>query len=178
MQRVCYIYHMARQKKDSIDDLLDAPKAPESPPLPPLSAEVQQALTQLPSRKAAFVLNVASGMIPTDALLKAGWDMKRSVAGATASRLLSADPLVKDALAVIKADMAQRAEYDFNKFMGEMNEAMQFAKDTKNATALVRAIELKGKASGHIVERVDQRNVNAGFSIQIAGVEPPKVVNG
>lgn len=169
---------MPRNKKESIDDLLEGPKEPESQALPPLSAEVQQALAKLPTKKAAFVLNVAAGMLPADALLKAGWDQKRTVAGSTASRLLREDEAVKDAVAAIKADMAKRAEYDFDKFIMEMNEAMEFAKLTKNATALVRAIELKGKASGHIVERVDQRNVNAGFSIQIAGVEPPKVLNG
>lgn len=175
---VCYIYNMPRNKKESIDDLLEGQKEPEAQALPPLSAEVQQALAKLPTKKAAFVLNVAAGMLPADALLKAGWDQKRTVAGSTASRLLREDEAVKDAVAAIKADMAKRAEYDFDKFIAEMNEAMDFAKTTKNATALVRAIELKGKASGHIVERVDQRNVNAGFSIQIAGVEPPKVLNG
>ena len=82
-----------------------------------------------------------------------------------------------DAVAAIKADMAKRAEYDFDKFMVEMNAAMDFAKETKNATALVRAIELKGKASGHIVERVDSRVQQAGFSLVVAGVAPPRPVN-
>lgn len=157
------------KNKDSVEDLLGETQA-----LPPMSAEVQQALAQLPTKKAAFVLNVAAGMIPADALLKAGWQMKRTVAGSTASRLLREDAAVMDAVAAIKADMAKRADYDFDKFMGEMNEAMQFAKDTKNATALVRAIELKGKASGHIVERVDSRTQVSGFSLVVAGVAPPR----
>lgn len=169
---------MPRKKKDSIDDLLDSPKEPENQAMPTLSAEVQQALAQLPTKKAAFVLNVAAGLLPVDALLKAGWDMKRTTAQSTASRLLREDAAVMDAVAAIKADMAKRAEYDFNKFMVEMNEAMQFAKDTKNATALVRAIELKGKASGHIVDRVDSRVQTAGFSLVVEGVAPPRPVNG
>lgn len=174
---VCYIYNMSRNKKESIDDLLEGPKEPEAQALPPLSAEVQQALAKLPTKKAAFVLNVAAGMVPADALLKAGWDQKRTVAGSTASRLLREDEAVKDAVAAIKADMAKRAEYDFDKFIAEMNEAMDFAKTTKNATALVRAIELKGKASGHIVERVDQRTQTSGFSLVVAGVAPPRPIN-
>lgn len=168
---------MSSNKKDSIDDLLEGPKEPESQALPTLSAEVQQALAKLPTKKSAFVLNVAAGMLPADALLKAGWDMKRTTAQSTASRMLREDDAVKDAVAAIKADMAKRAEYDFDKFMAEMNEAMTFAKDTKNATALVRAIELKGKASGHIVERVDQRTQASGFSLVVAGVAPPRPVS-
>ena len=58
--------------------------------------------------------------------------------------------------------------------MAELDAAVAFAIKTENATAYVRAVELKGKASGHIVDRVDQRNVTAGFQIQIAGVEPPR----
>lgn len=168
---------MARNKKDSIDDLLEVEKPQETQALPTLSAEVQQALAKLPTKKAAFVLNVAAGMLPADALLKAGWQMTRLVAGSTASRLLREDEAVKDAVAAIKADMAKRAEYDFDKFIAEMNDAMQFAKDTKNATALVRAVELKGKASGHIVERVDQRTQASGFSLVVAGVAPPRPVS-
>jgi hypothetical protein len=168
---------MARKKAESIDDLLEADKPQETKAQPTLSAEVQQALAKLPTKKAAFVLNVAAGMIPADALLEAGWQMKRTVAGSTASRLLREDEAVKDAVAAIKADMAKRAEYDFAKFMVEMNEAMQFAKDTKNATALVRAIELKGKASGHIVDRVDSRVQTAGFSLVVEGVAPPRPVS-
>ena len=173
---------MARAKKpDSIDDLLgDKPTQPaqENSVLPSLSAEIQQALAQLPSRKAAFVLNVAAGMVPADALLKAGWAMTRNTANSTASRLLREDEAVKDAVAAIKADLAKKAEYDFNKFMVEMNGAMDFAKKTNNATALVRAIELKGKASGHIVDRVDSRVQTAGFSLVVEGVAPPRPVNG
>lgn len=167
---------MARNKKDSIDDLLED-KPEESSALPPLSAEVQQALAKLPTKKAAFVLNVAAGMLPADALLKAGWDQKRTTAGSTASRMLREDEAVKDAVAAIKADMAKRAEYDFDKFIDEMNDAMDFAKKTSNATALVRAIELKGKASGHIVERVDSRVQTAGFSLVVAGVAPPRPIS-
>lgn len=168
---------MPRNKKESIDDLLEGPKEPEAQSTTQLSAEVQQALAKLPTKKAAFVLNVVAGMLPADALLKAGWDMNRNTAGSTANRMLREDEAVKDAVAVIKADMAKRAEYSFDKFIDEMNAAMEFAKFTKNATALVRAIELKGKASGHIVERVDQRTQASGFSLVVAGVAPPKAIN-
>ena len=178
MTLCCYSSNMTKKKTESIDDLLgDAP--PKNVPAPSQhSAEVQQALAALPTKKAKFVLNVASGMVPADALVEAGWECSRKTATSTAGRLLREDEQVKDALNIIKADLALRAEYSFNSFIAEMDSAMEFARETKNATALVRAIELKGKASGHIVERVDQRNMNAGFQLMVTGVEPPKAGNG
>jgi hypothetical protein len=142
------------------------------------SAEVQQALSELPTRKAKFILNVAAGMTPIEALLAAGWQASHTVAKTTANKILRDDEPAKNALTLIKLELAKKAEYGFEKFMAEMNDAIRFAKSTNNATALVRAIELKGKASGHIVDRVDTRSVSTGFSIQIAGVEPPKVIDG
>lgn len=155
---------------ESIDDLL-------GDEVPQHSAEVQQALNKLPTKKARFVLNVAAGKPPADALLDAGWHCARTTATSTAGRMLREDEAVKDALNLIKADLAKRAEYSFNAFIDEMNSAMEFAKSTKNATALVRAIELKGKASGHIVERVDSRTQAVGFSLVVAGVAPPRPVS-
>ena len=173
----CYYSNMAK-KKESIDDLLADPPPKNVPAPSQHSAEVQQALAALPTKKAKFVLNVAAGMVPADALVEAGWECSRKTATSTAGRLLREDEQVKDALNIIKADLALRAEYSFNSFIAEMDSAMEFARETKNATALVRAIELKGKASGHIDERVDQRNMNAGFQLMVTGVEPPKAGNG
>jgi len=142
-----------------------------------LPAEVMQALAKLNPKKAAFVMNLAGGMGQADALLRAGWKCSRKSASVTANRILKEDTDVADALHVMRADLAKRAEYNFEKFMDEMNEAIEFAKDTKNATALVRAVELKGKASGHLVERIDQRVSKTGFQLVVQGVEPPKVVS-
>lgn len=185
MQLFCYIYNMPRNK----EDLLGTPPAQalipqpgveqQNTPLAPQSAEVQEALAQLSPEKAAFVLAVCSGSSPADALFSTGWTGKRTTATSTAGRWLREDEAVKDAIAVIKADMAKRAEYDFNKFIAELDEAIAFAIKTENATAYVRAVELKGKASGHIVDKVDQRfAAGGGFSLVIAGVKPPKNADG
>lgn len=185
MQRFCYFYIMTRDK----EDLLGAPPTQalvpqpgidqQNTPLAPQSAEVQEALSRLSPEKAAFVLAVCSGSIPADALYSTGWTGKRTTATSTAGRWLREDEAVKDAVAVIKADMAKRAEYDFNEFIAELDEAIAFAIKTENATAYVRAVELKGKASGHIVDKVDQRfAAGGGFSLVIAGVKPPKNADG
>ena len=164
------------KKNESIDDLLGP--APALPPLDVVSysAEVLQALSVLTPQHAAFVTALAGGAKPVDAYMSAGYSANRQTASKSAYRLM-ADPAVAHALTMLKADLAKRAAYDFDAFIAELDKAVAFAIETSNATAYVRAVELKGKASGHIVDRVDQRNVNAGFQIQIAGVEPPKPNN-
>ena len=137
------------------------------------SVEVKMALDRLSPRKAKFVLNVCAGMKPVDALLDAGCQSKRHIAITMANRMLRKDEKVKDAIAIIRSEMVKKSEYSFDKFMDELNEALVFAKETKNATALVRGIELKGKASGHIVERIDQKTQSTGFQLVVAGVAPP-----
>ena len=163
------------KKKESIDDLLGTAPAPAPLPLSTVSysAEVLQALAELTPQHVAFVTSVAGGAKPADAYMSAGYSANRQTASKSAYRLL-ADPAVDHALTMLKADLAKRAAYDFDAFIAELDAAVAFAIKTENATAYVRAVELKGKASGHIVDRVDQRNVTAGFQIQIAGVEPPR----
>jgi phage terminase small subunit len=150
------------------------PTAPDINQPQQFSAEVQAALAKLNPRKAQFVLNVISGLNQTEALIQAGWKCSRKVANSTASHLLREDEDVRAAMDILRLDMVKRAEYSFDKFMNELNDSIAFARATKNATALVRAVELKGKASGHIVDRVDTRNLNAGFSINIRGVDDEK----
>jgi hypothetical protein len=109
-------------------------------------------------------------------LLHAGWKCARKTATSTAARILREDQDVQNALQLIRGDLAKRAAYNFDKFMNELDKAIDFAINTKNATAYVRAVELKGKSSGHLVERVDQRVAQAGYALVIQGVEPPKTV--
>ena len=163
-------------KKESIDDLLGP--AAEATPQSAInalsySAEVMQALSALTPQHVTFITAVAGGAKPGDAYAAAGYTASRKNAASGAYRLLS-DPEVSNALNFLKADLAKRAAYDFDAFIQELDAAIAFAKKTENATAYVRAVELKGKASGHIIDRVDQRNVNAGFQVQISGVEPPR----
>jgi hypothetical protein len=173
---------MAEDLPQDIDDILDANPKPRPTGGTPatlfdsLSAEVLEALGKLNPKKAAFVMNLASGENQTDALLHAGWKCARKTATSTAARILREDQDVQNALQLIRGDLAKRAAYNFDKFMNELDKAIDFAINTKNATAYVRAVELKGKSSGHLVERVDQRVAQAGYALVIQGVEPPKPV--
>jgi hypothetical protein len=81
-------------------------------------------------------------------------------------RRLLKTPAVVAALKGVRAEMARRAEYGMDRFITEIDEAAEFAIKTENATALVRARELKAKALGLLVERIDAR-VAVGFSVAL-----------
>lgn len=68
------------------------------------------------------------------------------------------------------------AAYNADVAMNECESAILFAKETGNANAYVKAVELKSKLKGLLVEKVDMRQV--GFQIQIGGItdKPEKVV--
>ena len=80
-------------------------------------------------------------------------------------------PHVAAALIAVRAEMARRAEYGMDQLIGELNEAADFAVKTENATALVRARELKAKALGLLVDRMDMRIQQIPFKIVINGID-------
>lgn len=86
-------------------------------------------------------------------------------------RKLLRQPNVAAALKAVRAEMARRAEYGMDQLIGELNEAADFAVKTENATALVRARELKAKALGLLVDRMDLRVQQIPFRIVISGID-------
>lgn len=133
--------------------------------------DVKKALAKLPTKKAAFVVGVCSGKNNTDALLDAGWAVARKSASAMASKILKEDAEVQEAVAVIKAAIVEASAYDREEYVRELNDAMKLAKDWRNGNALAKLLEIKGKAHGLIIDKGENKNLNAGFSIQITGVE-------
>lgn len=79
-------------------------------------------------------------------------------------------PAVATAIDAARKAVATRAEYNLETAMGELAEGIAFAKTTENATAYVRAVELRAKLAGLMIERIDQRQVG-GFTIRISGVD-------
>lgn len=141
-------------------DLLGVPAPPKPEPEP---------LDELNPFEAAFVANMAKGLTGAKAVMAAGWTGARTSAALVARRTLK-KPAVAGAIDALKCELVKNAQYSFDDFIQEMDKAIEFATVTKNATARVRAIELKGKASGHLVDRIDSRNVNAGFQVRIGGI--------
>jgi hypothetical protein len=87
--------------------------------------------------------------------------------GAQRGRKVSKRPAVAEAIRVVRAELARRATYDLDKLVADLDAAADFAVATENATALVRARELKGKALGLLMDRVDMRLQLVPFRIEI-----------
>lgn len=131
-----------------------------------ITAEEVGALTGLKFPKwQLFVAAYASGMGVLAASMQAGYKSPDQ------PRKLLKQPVIAAALRAVRAEMAKRAEYTMDRLVGELDEAAQFAIETENATALVRARELKAKALGLLVDRMDLRVQQIPFKIVISGID-------
>lgn len=122
--------------------------------------------TRLTPRKVRFAELVASGRSQADAAREAGYSLK---APRGAGYKLMQDPRVAALVRQLQAELRQRSEITADQMIREFDEAADFAKKTENATALVRAREMKAKLAGLMVERVDARV--ASFAVMIGGIE-------
>ena len=136
--------------------------------------------------RARGVKNKPRPITPKQALFVAKYletsDLRRSAiaagykeehAAARASRLIHHTPAVKAAVDKARNAVVRKGEYNLERLMDELNEGMDFARETGNATALARFTELKAKAMGLLIERIDQRQVGS-FEINISGIDKPK----
>lgn len=114
-------------------------------------------------RHVAFVAGILAGKTQKKAAQDAGFFAQ------TATKLMR-NPLVIEELARQRQIVRARTGYDAEAMMNELDAAITHAKETENAGAYVKAIELKGKLHGLLIERVDQRQV-AAFSINISGID-------
>lgn len=64
--------------------------------------------------------------------------------------------------------------YGVKEAMKEIEEACDFARFTKNATALANLLQLKAKINGLIIDKMDHR-VSGNFQINIGGIRPREV---
>ncbi|MGB9332111.1 MAG: terminase small subunit [Steroidobacteraceae bacterium] len=137
--------------------------------LAPITADDVAALTTLRlPRWQTFVASVASGSTVANAVRAAGYQCK--AARQRGEKLLQKPPIAA-ALATVRAEMAKRAQYGMDKLIVDLDSAMEFARHTENANALARCLELKGKALGLLVDRMDLRVQQIPFKIVIAGID-------
>lgn len=92
--------------------------------------------------------------------------------GKVAAQRLLNTPIVKKEVAARRESVSKKIEYTAETAMEELKEAMQFAKDTRNATAMVKAIETRAKVMGLLIEKNDVRLLGQ-FSINISGIDTP-----
>lgn len=83
---------------------------------------------------------------------------------------LARNPLIIAELDRRRAELREKAGYDFDAAMKELETAAAFAVQTKNATALTRVAELRMKLAGLLKE---SKGASAGFNLIITGVDSP-----
>jgi len=100
----------------------------------------------------------------SEACRRAGYSARG--ANRTAHRLLR-EPRIQAAVAAIRAEVAALAGYTVERCMVELEKGMSFALDTENASAYVRAVELRAKLAGILVDKLDARLLVGSFEIHI-----------
>lgn len=135
-----------------------------------MGKKIQQKPRELNPRQAAFVANYLKMGDGQAAATAAGFP--KASAKQRAYDLLHNNKVVMAAVAKARNAVAKKSEYNLERLMDELNDGADFARETGNATALARFTELKAKAMGLLIERIDQRQVGS-FEINITGIGQP-----
>src|SRR5690348_13808092 len=109
-----------------------------------------------------FALGVAMGMTQKDAALAAGYSPRSTAAMYDAMK----DPKVRAELQRLNEKLREKTVYDAEAAFREAGDAIEFAKQTNNATALCRAIELRSRLHGLLV---DKQKIEFESTVDIAG---------
>ena len=89
--------------------------------------------------------------------------------GAESGYALMQMPAVKEAIDNARKEIVAEGTYNLKKAMKETDEGIQFAKDTENANALAKLIELRAKLNGLLIEKVAHTMV--GFHVSVGGID-------
>lgn len=110
----------------------------------------------------------------TRAALAAGYAKSR--AQSDGSNLVRKNEEVKAALAEARNKSVAAASYNIQAAMEEADQAIQFARETENANAYVKAVELKSKLNGLLIEKHQHQVAN--FQLNVEGIHdvPAEVV--
>jgi Terminase small subunit len=99
-----------------------------------------------------YVQHLAAGMGSRAAARAAGYS--DSYAKVAAHRLQK-KPAVAAAIEEIRKKGCEMAAYDLSRAMAEAQEVITFAKQNKNSMAYCKAVELRAKLSGLLIDRVE-----------------------
>lgn len=124
-------------------------------------------------KKNAFVANFLKCANGSLAARQVGVSEKS--ARRVASRWLKL-PEVKKALEDARSALQAEARYNYEKAMAECLDCMNFAKEKGDSSAFCKAIELRAKLSGLLVER--QQIHTTGFQININGLDDKLLMKG
>ena len=121
-----------------------------------------------------YCQNVASGMSSIPAAVAAGYS--ESFARVAAYRL-GQNPAVAALIAAIREKGRERASYNLAAAMQEAKQAAEFAVVHKSPIALVRAIELRAKLSGLLIDRVAVEIVDVAGAMADARSRVARIIN-
>ncbi len=124
---------------------------------------------------------IGNGCIAAAAARTAGYSPANS--RKTGTRLLN-EPYVMERIAEARKEIQDLTKYDAQKAMAELDDAVQQARTNKQGTALVRAIELRAKLNGLLIDRsvvdvhsrVDLRGVLDAANARVARAIDAEVV--
>lgn len=140
------------------------------PAAPAIAARIAPVIQRIRDpRRRAFVDRFLACNVGADAARAAGYSEK-SAKGA-AYRLLK-EKEIQEVIAECRRIMAQNCGYNVEAAMAEFEEAIAFAKATKNATAYVRALELKAKLSG-LLDKPEQQQSSSLYIVIHDGPDEP-----
>lgn len=103
-------------------------------------------------KQEVYVANLSRGMDSRAAAKAAGFSPSYS---AVAAYRLKTKPAVAEALAEIRQEGREQAVFGIVQAMAEADSAAQFARLHKNPMAFVKAVELRAKLSGLLIEKIE-----------------------
>lgn len=101
------------------------------------------------------------------AAIAAGYSEDR--AASTASELLAKHPAVIEAVSAARKSLVAEGTYNLKMAMDEAKAAMDFAKETENANAYTKAVELRSKLNGLLIEK--HAHTMVGFHVSVGGID-------
>lgn len=107
----------------------------------------------LTARQRRFVAEYQTGVDGTEAAKRAGYSPKS--ARYTAYHLLNENAAVMAEIKKVQEALAKAAEYNGEKCMAELNEAIAFAIEAKQPNAYVKAIETKARLAGLLRDKLE-----------------------
>jgi hypothetical protein len=120
----------------------------------------------LSAKEQIFVATFAKTGNVTQSLTAAGYSTISGIGTDILRR-----PHVKAAIEAARLKVQNKIAYGLERAMTEAEEAIEFARQTDNANAYVKAVELRSKLNGLLVEKVDVRQ--SGFVLNIAAFGQP-----
>ncbi len=115
-------------------------------------------MIELSPRQLLFIKHYTSGLhSAAQAARMAGYAEAHA---RRSSQYILKNPKVLAAIAEARTKLVESTQYDSERAMAELDTAVTFARETKNATAMARCIELKMKLTGLLIDRVQVETID------------------